>query len=301
MSKAILGETFDIHGGGLDLVFPHHENEIAQSESLHDCPMATYWMHNGLMQAAGAAGKVGGRPRGGDDAAEDAAAQAATKISKSTGAEPFKNLLARHRPEAIRMLLLSTHYRSPIHFGEAPLGESARAMEAFERLFARSERITGRSFYALPCRDRRAGDAAVAAAGAEVTALRAKFLAAMDDDFNTAIAMATLFDFVRVVNKFIDQHGLETQKPASELATLDSMLLVMRELTGVLGLFLAAPKAAGGADEGLVAKLMELVIEIRANARKAKDFATADLVRNKLTAAGIVLEDRADGTGWSRK
>ncbi len=175
-------------------------------------------------------------------------------------------------------------------------------MEAFERLFARYERITGRSFYALPCRDRRAGDAAVAAAGEEVTALRAKFLAAMDDDFNTAIAMATLFDFVRVVNKFIDQHALETKKPAAELATLDAMLLAMRELTGVLGLFLTAPKpVAGGADEGLVTQLMELVIEIRANARKAKDFATADLVRKKLTAAGIVLEDRADGTGWSRK
>jgi cysteinyl-tRNA synthetase len=100
---------FDIHGGGLDLVFPHHENEIAQSESLHDCPMATFWMHNGLMQAAGAAGKVGGRPRGGDASADDAAAQAATKISKSTGAEPFKNLLTRHDPHVIRMLLVSTH------------------------------------------------------------------------------------------------------------------------------------------------------------------------------------------------
>jgi cysteinyl-tRNA synthetase len=234
---------------------------------------------------------------------DDAAAQAATKISKSTGAEPFKNLLARHRPEAIRVLLLSTHYRSPIHFGEEPLGESARAMEAFERLFARYERVAGKAFYALPCRDRRAGDAAVAAAGAEVTALRTKFLAAMDDDFNTAIAMATLYDFVRVANKFIDQHGLEANKPAAELATLDAMLLVMRELTGVLGLFLAAPQAAGGGgvDEGLVARLMDLVIEIRANARKAKDFATADLVRKKLTEAGIVLEDRADGTGWSRK
>jgi cysteinyl-tRNA synthetase len=301
MSKAILGPHFDIHGGGLDLVFPHHENEIAQSESLHDCPMATFWMHNGLMQAAGAAGKVGGRPRGSEDAADDAAAQAATKISKSTGAEPFKKLLERHRPEAIRVLLLSTHYRSPIHFGEEPLGESARAMEAFERLFARSQRVSGKAFYALPCRDRRAGDAAVAAAGDEVKALREKFLAAMDDDFNTAIAIASLFDYVRVVNKFIDQHGLEAKKPAAELATLDAMMLTLRELTGVLGLFLEPPQKAGGVDEGLVAKLMELVIEIRANARKSKDFATADLVRNKLTEAGIVLEDRPDGTGWSKK
>jgi len=307
MSRAILGEHFDIHGGGLDLIFPHHENEIAQSESLHDCPMATYWMHNGLMQAAGAAGKVGGRPRGAgdssaDDAAAEAATQTATKISKSTGAEPFKNLLARHRPEAVRVLLLSTHYRSPIHFGEEPLGESARAMEAFERLFARYQRIAGKSFYALPCRDRRAGDAAVGAAGEEVKALREKFLAAMDDDFNTAIGMATLFDFVRVANKFIDQQGLEKKASAEALATLDAMMLVLRELTGTLGIFLKEPQAkAGGADEGLVAKLMELVIEIRARARAGKDFATADLVRNKLTEAGVVLEDRADGTLWTRK
>jgi cysteinyl-tRNA synthetase len=312
MSKAILGEHFDIHGGGLDLVFPHHENEIAQSESLHDRPMATYWMHNGLMQAAGAAGKVGGRPRGdgaaadsaaADSAAADsAAAQAATKISKSTGAEPFKNLLARHDPRAIRMLLLSTHYRSPIHFGEEPLGESARAMEAFERLFARYERVAGKPFHSLPCRGRREGDGGVAAAGSDVKPLREKFLAAMDDDFNTAIAIATLFDLVRVVNKFIDQHSLEAKKPAAELATLDAMMLVLRELTGVLGLFLEPPRAkAGGADEALVGKLMELVIEIRANARKVKDFPTADLVRNKLAEAGIVLEDRPDGTGWARK
>jgi cysteinyl-tRNA synthetase len=265
--------------------------------------MATYWMHNGLMQAAGAAGKVGGRPRGaGESPADDAASQAATKISKSTGAEPFKNLLARHRPEVIRFLLLSTHYRSPIHFGEEPLGESARALEAFERLFTRYQRVSGTSFYALPCRDRRVGHAAVSAAGEEVKALRDKFLAAMDDDFNTAIAMATLFDFVRTVNKFVDQQGLEKKASPESLATLDAMMLVLRELTGTLGIFLKEPQAkAGGADEGLVAKLMELVIEIRARARGAKDFATADLVRNKLTEAGVVLEDRADGTLWSRK
>jgi cysteinyl-tRNA synthetase len=301
MSRAILGEHFDIHGGGLDLVFPHHENEIAQSESLHDKPMATYWMHNGLMQAAGAAGKVGGRPRGGDGG-DDVATQTATKISKSTGAEPFKHLLSRHRPEAIRFLLLSTHYRSPIAFGEEPLGESARAMEAFERLFQRFQRVAGKSFYGLAARDRRSGDAAVAAAGPEVTSLRQKFLEAMDDDFNTAIAMATLFDFVRVVNKFVDGQGMERQATPADQATLLAMMEVFRELTAVLGLFLSEPKAKpAGGDDDLVGKLMELVIEIRANARKAKDFATADLVRTKLTAAGVVLEDRPDGTGWARK
>jgi len=303
MSKAILGAHFDIHGGGLDLVFPHHENELAQSESLHGCPMATFWMHNGLMQAAGGAGKVGGRPRGGetDDAAAQAATQAATKLSKSTGAEPFKNLLARHRPEAIRLLLLSTHYRSPIHFGEEPLVESARAQEAFSRLFARYARISGHSFFALPCRDRRAGDAATPGAGEEAVALRGRALAALDDDFNTAGALAALFDFVRVVNKFIDTKALETEKPAAALAALDAHMLVLRELTAVLGLFLVEPPAAGGADEALVGGLMDLVIEIRARARKAKDFATADLIRDRLGAAGVVLEDGPDGTRWARK
>ena len=302
MCRAILGPHFDIHGGGLDLVFPHHENEIAQSESLHDCPMATYWMHNGLMQAAGAPGKVGGRSRdAGGSAVEDAGAQAATKISKSTGAEPFRNLLQRHRAEVVRVLLLSTHYRSPIHFGEEPLGESSRAMEAFERLFVRYQRI-GSSFYALPFRNRRAGDTAVALAGEEATSLRAKFLAAMDDDFNTAIGIATLFDCVRAVNKFIDQNSIEKNAAPEALAQLHAMMLVIRELTGTLGLFLKEPQTgASGENEATVAKLMELVIEIRARARAAKDFPTADLVRTKLTEAGISLEDRAEGTQWSKK
>ena len=310
MSHAILGEHFDIHGGGLDLIFPHHENEIAQSESLHNCPMATYWMHNGLMQAAGASGKVGGRARdaaigseaSSQDAAQQAASQAATKISKSTGAEPFKNLLERHRPEAIRMLLLSTHYRSPIHFGEEALSESARAMEAFERLFARCQRVTGLSFYTLPLQNRRQGNATVAAAGVETQALREKFLAAMDDDFNTAVGIATLFDFVRVVNKHIDQQGLEKSPSDVARTLLDAMLLVLRELTGILGLFVKEPEATrSSADQATVGKLMELVIEIRARARAGKDFATADLVRAKLTEAGITLEDRPDGTHWTQK
>ena len=201
------------------------------------------------------------------------------------------------------MLLLSTHYRSPIHFGEEPLRESAKAMEAFERLFTRYTRITGKAFHALSSRSRRVGDAAVAAAGPDAVQLRARFLTAMDDDFNTAIAVAALFDFVRTVNKFVDQHSLETKKPAHELAGLDARMIVLRELTSVLGMFLEPSQAQADRadDDGLVGQLMDLVIEIRANSRKSKDFATADLVRNRLTEAGIVLEDRPDGTGWSRK
>lgn len=303
MSEALLGSHFDIHGGGLDLVFPHHENEIAQSESLHECPMATYWMHNGLMQAAGDAGKVGGRPRDGSGTPDDLAA---TKISKSTGAEPFKELLTRHRPEVIKLLLLSTHYRSPIHFGEEPLGESARALEAFERLFSRYERLCGNSYYTLTDRNRHDGDKAIPEFHGDtkehVSSLRNRFLEAMDDDFNTAIAVATLFDLIRYINKFIDSEGLEKKKTDSDLETLTHLMLLMRELTGTLGLFLSPPaQTSTGTDGKLLDSLMRLIIELRSRARKTKDFATADLIRDSLTEADIQLEDRAEGTDWSIK
>ena len=116
MSRTLLGETFDIHGGGLDLVFPHHENEIAQSECCHGRPMAKYWMHNGLMQASDEVGKVGGRST--EPAAGDQAAQEAGKISKSKGSAPFRELLKKFPPETIRFFLLSTHYRRPIDYSE---------------------------------------------------------------------------------------------------------------------------------------------------------------------------------------
>ncbi len=152
MSHGILGETFDIHGGGLDLIFPHHENEIAQSECCHGKPQAKYWLHNGLMQAAqrGGKGRGTGDAKATDGAAisdSDAATQPAGKISKSTGAAPFSELLKRHSPETIRFFLLSTHYRSPIQYSEALLEETARSLETFYRFFKRYERITGERYF----------------------------------------------------------------------------------------------------------------------------------------------------------
>ena len=303
MSRRILGETFDIHGGGLDLIFPHHENEIAQSECCHGRPQAKYWLHNGLMQSAGEAGKVGGRPRGADgDAAAPAAPASAAKISKSTGASPFSELLQRHQPETIRFFLLSTHYRSPIQYSEELLAERARSLDAFYRFFKRYERITGRSFFELKFpATREAGESA--ASSQPWAELRSRFLEAMDDDFNTGAAVARLFDLVSEANKFADAERLEVaaQAPPEKLASLEQAAATLRELSATLGLFRKPVETKSSADDSLLPPLMELLIELRAGARKAKDFATADKIRKRLVELGITLEDRPGGTEWTRK
>jgi len=135
MSCRLLGETFDIHGGGLDLVFPHHENEIAQSESRHAKPMARYWLHNGLMQDSSEVGKVGGRHT--RPAEGDLAAQEVGKISKSRGDNPFRELLELFQPETIRFFLLATHYRRPIDFSEERIREVETGLSTFYRFFKR--------------------------------------------------------------------------------------------------------------------------------------------------------------------
>jgi cysteinyl-tRNA synthetase len=124
----------------------------------------------------------------------------------------------------------------------------------------------------------------------------------MDDDFNTAIAVATLFDFVRFINKFIDSEGLEKQTKDHDFEALHGLMHLMRELTSTLGLFLTPPaEVSSGTDGKLLDSLMQLIIELRSRARQAKDFATADLIRDTLNEAEIQLEDRADGTDWSIK
>jgi cysteinyl-tRNA synthetase len=318
MSREILGKTFDIHGGGLDLVFPHHENELAQSRCCHGQPMVKYWMHNGLMRAENA-GKVGGKSDREKTPAnqEDVAAAAETKISRSKGAGGLAKQIEQQTGERIRFFLLRSQYRSTIVFGDEGLEEAGQALSAFYRLIQRFERLTGEAFYPRVndgkieelayASSRQEGDAQLADASsgllAEVVKLRNSYLEKMDDDFNTAGALSDLFEMARSINRFIDQHQLEDvkQRTPENVETLRTAMSVLRELAAILGLFLKQPKKSG--DDGssqVVDGLMKLVIEIRANARANKDFATSDTIRDGLAAVGITLQDMKDGTTWEK-
>jgi cysteinyl-tRNA synthetase len=322
MSRRILGKTFDIHGGGLDLVFPHHENELAQSRCCHGQPMVRYWMHNGLMRA-GAAGKVGGksdRDSAATDSTTDSAteADAAGKISRSKGAGGLHKLIEQQTGERIRFFLLRSQYRSTILFGDEGLEEAGQSLNAFYRLIGRFERLSGQAFYPRVnaageveelayAKTRSDGHALLAGVSdgllEELSKLRASYLEKMDDDFNTGGAVSDLFEMSRAINRFIDQQHLEDTKrrtPAG-LATLSIAMSVLRELGAIMGLFLKAPKKTG--DDGAsqtVDGLMKLLIELRAKARASKDFATSDAIRDGLAAVGITLQDLKEGTTWEK-
>lgn len=310
MSRKLLGETFDIHGGGLDLVFPHHENEIAQSECCHSRPMVTYWAHNGLLRRDPSAGKIGGKAeRTAADktaSAEDSASaddESGGKMSRSKGAGGLAELINRQSGERIRFFLLRTHYRSTVLFSEPAIEEAGTGLDGFYRLFKRYERITGKDFYSIaapasressPLADQQ-GDAIE-----QAKACRAKFLNAMDDDFNTGGAIGELFELVKAINRFCDQHKLEeSQQDAASLATLDVIMATLKELTSILGIFITPPAGSGDADDELLGQVMQLLIDLRQSARQSKDFDTADAIRDGIDPLGIALEDRAGGTEWS--
>ncbi len=311
MSRKLLGETFDIHGGGLDLVFPHHENEIAQSECCHGKPMVTYWAHNGLLRAGTTSGKVGGRGEREGEAAS-AAGQLAPevvsgKMSRSKGAGGLADLIKRQGGERIRFFLLRTHYRSTVLFNEPAIEEAGIGLESFYRLFKRYTRVTGKDFYALKApTTRKASGEAASAAGPDLVlqsaaASRQKFLTAMDDDFNTGGAIGELFELATLTNKFCDTADLENKgkTDAAAVAKFTTLLTTIKELSSILGIFQQPPVSVGGASDDVLAKVMPLVIELRASARQNKNFAVADKIRNSLGPIGIVLEDRAGGTEWS--
>jgi cysteinyl-tRNA synthetase len=277
MSMELLGEHFDIHGGGLDLVFPHHENEVVQSESYSGRPFATYWLHNGLLTKAG------------------------KKISKS---DPdtvvlMRDLLAHHDPDTLRALFLSSHYRRPIDYGTGRLEELAKGLQAFHKLFERFERIAGTSFFALEGvpKTRAEGDAHAALASEEVIAIRGRFLDAMDDDFNTGGALGDLYELARSLNRLADAAKLDEGRDASPLATFREGMVVLKELAGILGLFRHPVEAQVGGDR-LTGPLVELLIELRADLRKEKNFRLADSIRARLAGLGVTLEDRPGGTSW---
>ncbi len=304
MSRKLLGETFDIHGGGLDLVFPHHENEIAQSECCHAKPMVTYWAHNGLLRASSAAGKVGGR--GEREAGVEAEEQVSGKMSRSKGAGGLAQLIERQGGERLRFFLLRTHYRSTVLFNEPAIEEAGTGLETFYRFFKRYERITGKSIYDLKFpTTRESGEITPAASEllGEVAALRKKFIGAMDDDFNTGGAIGELFDLARMLNRYCDAKDLESpKKDAGKLEQFERGCVTLRELSAILGIFgepTSAVGAAGGATDELLSQVMQLIIDLRTEARATKKFATADAIRNGIGPLGITLEDRAGGTEWS--
>ncbi len=259
MSAKYLGQTFDIHGGGIDNIFPHNECEVAQSEAVHDAPFARYWMLTGSLTLDG------------------------IKMSKSLGnTMTVKEALRRWRAEAIRYFILSSQYSNPIDFSD----------EAIEAAHKGWQRVWGAVSLVRETLRRAEQGEASAEATAMLDAARTAFIERMNDDFNAPGALAVLQDLTRQVNTLINEGGPQTQ---GTLAAIDALY---RELGGdVLGI-VPEREEAGGADAVREDGLVRLLIDLRAEARVKKDWATADTIRNRLKELGVALEDRADGTIW---
>jgi len=243
MSTCCLGDTFDIHGGGPDLKFPHHENEIAQSEAATGKKYVNTWMHAGAVRVDG------------------------EKMSKSLGNFfTIREILDKYPAEVVRFLLLSSQYRSAINYSEDSLKEAQTKLERFYN-----------ALLSVNVGEVKDSD----------NDYSARFHAAMDDDFNTPVAIAVLFDLVRDLNK----------ASGEEQAALAGQL---RYLAGVLGCLQSDPQSFLQSGAGDEAEWIEEMIQKRLEAKKAKDFATADAVRDELVAKGIVLKDGPEGTTWSK-
>jgi len=263
MSSRFLGETFDIHGGGKDLIFPHHENEIAQSEAAHGKPFARYWMHNGFVNIDN------------------------EKMSKSlNNFLMIKDIVQAYHPEAVRLFLLSSHYRSPIDFSDQNLKESEKALEkiygARKRLdqeagFTDTDRVSTTSNY-WPV-----------------------FCEAMDDDFNTAKGVGILFNLVKEANRVLDEEGRSLEATRT-LAALTTDLMRIGSILGILQQpwqsYFGKRAASQLQKMAVSVETIDALVAERAAARTNKDWKRADEIRDQLEKAGILLEDKGDGTHW---
>ncbi len=268
-----LGETFDIHGGGADLIFPHHENEIAQSEAYTGKPFANYWMHNGFITID------------------------KEKMSKSLGNFfTIREILDKYDAEVIRLFLTSSHYRSPIEFSQEQLHDAEASLDRYYTTVSRIDDFL--SAETTPSKK------AVDTTEFEgfLSKFKEDFESAMDDDFNTALAIGHIFELVREINKFLDA------KPSGDEAKglIEKAKHVLNSVEQVLNLFNRTPAEWNIAllkskKIALSEAEIESKIEERRIARQSKDWASADAVRKELDGKGIILEDKRDGTSWKVK
>jgi len=257
MNLAELGEQIDIHGGGNDLIFPHHENEIAQTESYTGREFARYWVHNGMLQLGG------------------------EKMSKSLGnIISIKEFLSKREADVMRMLVLNGSYRAPLLFNDDTLDAAQKNVERLKSAL----RPARASLSEVEGASGLAADAIAALASASESA-KTNFTDAMDNDFNTAGAIAVLFELSKFINTARDNNATGEQ--------LKSAQGVFRELSSVLGLKLEEKKGSGDAEA-----FINLLIEVRAEVRKQKLWALSDQIRDKLKELGVTIEDSKDGTGW---
>jgi len=262
MSTTYMGETFDIHGGGKDLIFPHHENEIAQSEGAFGKPFATYWVHNGFVNINH------------------------EKMSKSLGNfMMIKDAVKTYHPEALRLFLLSNHYRSPIDFTEKSMDETVANLD---KVYALLERI------------KKAGCLTRDENRRDPGALWKSFQDAMDDDFNTAKGIGVLFDAVRHLNRSLDSDAGDM-----DTDTLEDYSSDIQRIGGILGIFSLDPehyfnlkKKTGLQQKDVDEEWIETKILERTNARKDGNYALADQIRDELNRMNIILEDGPGGTKW---
>ena len=264
MSTKCLGNTFDIHGGGHDLQFPHHENEIAQSEAATGCEYARNWMHVGFINVDG------------------------EKMSKSLdNFSTIRDVIAHFHPETLRFFLLSSHYRSQVNFSDSALEEAHNSLSRLYNTLKLAEQQKGEE---LIINEALINDAYNSAAGQD-------FIKAMNDDFNSSTAISVLFGLARDINKAIKAEDVASVwQWAQQLKALAQVLNVLQQ---PVSQFLQAV-VGDQADDGLTDAVIDGLIIERAEAKANKDFARADEVREQLKAAGIELEDSRAGTTWRR-